>query len=273
MKRTTLIQFCTLIGLVALFYILLTVAIVILQTKGVEQWRMLMATTALQNIGIFIIPAIITARIFNPGQTMQVMNINRCPSFLQTLLVLLIYIASVPMLNSVVSWNENIPLPEWLSWMRELEEQMAATTEQLLNFTSVGQLIIAILLIGVLTGVGEEFIFRGTIQRLMIERNTNIHVAIWVTAFIFSAIHFQPLGFVPRMMLGAYFGYLLAWSGSLWLPILAHALNNSIAVVAYYNPAIESMPWLGETPTTVTCMISTVVTTILIYVFYRYAKR
>lgn len=269
MKHNTAKQYCTLIALVALFYLLLMVAIAIFTMKGVEQWRMLMATSALQNIGIFIIPAVITARIFNPGRTMQVMGINRLPGVVPTLLVLLIYITSIPMLNGIVTWNENWPLPEWLSWMHELEEQMAATTEQMLALTSVTRLIVAILLVGVLTGIGEEFIFRGTVQRLMSERNINIHVAVWVTAAIFSAIHFQPLGFVPRLLLGAYFGYLLAWSRCLWLPILAHALNNSVAVVAYYTPSIESMPWIGESVTTASFAISTTLTIALLYLFYR----
>ncbi len=272
MKHNTVKQFCTLIALVALFYLLLMVAITIFTLKGVEQWRMLMATSALQNIGIFIIPAVITARIFNPGKTMQVMGISRVPRVVPMLLVTLIYIASIPMLNGIVTWNENWPLPEWLSWMRDLEEQMAATTEQMLALTSVSRLIIAILLVGVLTGIGEEFIFRGTIQRLMTERNINIHVAVWVTATIFSAIHFQPLGFVPRLLLGAYFGYLLAWSRCLWLPILAHALNNSVAVIAYYNSSIETMSWLGESVTTTTFVISTFLTFTLLYIFYRYYR-
>lgn len=273
MKKNTTAQFCSLIGLVALFYVLTMLAMVIFQLKGVEQWRMLMASSALQNIGVFIIPAVITARIFNPGNTLRVMKIDSAPGLIPILLVLAIYVSSVPMLNGIVMWNENLPLPESLSWIRDMEDQMAATTEQMMALTSVGRLIIAILLIGVLTGIGEEFIFRGTIQRLISERNTNIHVAIWITAIIFSAIHFQPLGFVPRMLLGAYFGYLLSWSGSLWLPVLAHALNNSIAVIAYYNTSIETMVWLGESPTTVTFTISAIITALLMYIFYRYFRR
>lgn len=270
MKRKFSTQILTLLGLVMLFYLLLMVAVAILQLKGVEPWRMMMALTALQNIGLFIIPAVITVRIFNPSKAMKVMQINRLPSLWQVVMVLLIYIASAPMMNGIVLWNESWQLPEWLSWLREMEDAATATTEQMLNFTSVGQLITAILLVGVLTGIGEEFLFRGSLQRLMLEKKINPHVAIWITALIFSIVHMQAFGIVPRMLLGAYFGYLVVWSGSLWLPVLAHALNNSVAVAAYYDKSIETMPWIGAEPTAITFTISCVATALLLFVLGKY---
>ncbi len=59
-------------------------------------------------------------------------------------------------------------------------------------------------------------------------------MGIWVSAILFSALHMQFYGFFPRMLLGAFFGYLLLWSGSLWLPIIAHFVNNCVAVIFYY---------------------------------------
>ena len=97
-----------------------------------------------------------------------------------------------------------------------------------------GSLIVTVLMVGLMTGIGEELTFRGIIQSLVTEKSNNHHIAIWVTAIIFSAIHFQFFGFFPRMLLGAFFGYLMVWSGSIWLPIYAHFLNNSMAVVAAY---------------------------------------
>lgn len=270
MKRKFGTQILTLLGLVLLFYLLVMVAVVIFQLKGVEQWRMMMAITALQNIGMFIIPAVITAHIFNPSKAMKVMQINRLPGLWQVIVVLLIYVASAPMMNGIVLWNEGWQLPEWLSWLREMEDAAMAATEQMLNMTSVGQLIVAILLVGVLTGIGEEFLFRGSLQRLMIEKNINKHAAIWITALIFSVVHMQAFGVVPRMLLGAYFGYLVVWSGSLWLPVLAHALNNSVAVVGYYDKSIETMPWIGAEPTTLTFTASCIATAVLLFVLSKF---
>ncbi len=273
MNKKASIQIITLLGLIILFYLLTLVSMLIFQAKGVEPWRMLMATSALQNIGVFIIPAVITARIFNPGKTLQTLQLNRIPGFVHWVLMLLIYLASIPMMNAIVLWNEGWQLPETLSWMREMEDAAKVATEQMLNVTSIGQLLIVILIVGILTGVGEELIFRGSVQRLMLEKKINPHIAIWATAFIFSAIHFQAYGFVPRMLLGAFFGYTALWSGSLWLPIAAHALNNSLTTITYYEPTLEQMTWIGTEPTTTTVVCSTIATITLIVIYVRYYKQ
>ncbi|MBR2379074.1 MAG: CPBP family intramembrane metalloprotease [Bacteroidaceae bacterium] len=272
MNKKSSTQIFTLLGLVILFYLLTITAAFILQYKGVEMWRFLMATTALQNIGIFIIPAVITARIFNPGKTLQVMQIDRMPGLAHIGLMILIFMASIPAMSAIVQWNEGWQLPESLSWMRDMEEAAKQATEQLMNISSIGQLITVILIVGVLTGVGEEFLFRGSLQRLMIERNINIHIAVWVTAFIFSAIHMQAFGFVPRMLLGALFGYMVVWSGSLWLAVLAHALNNSLTTLAYYYPSLETAPWIGTEPTTITIIVSAIATLTLTFVYYKWVR-
>ncbi len=270
-------QFFTLLSIVLLFALLSTVAIIIFQLKGVEQWRMLMAASVIQNIGMFIIPAFITARIFNNGRTIQVLQLNRFPGFIHFILMLLIYIASIPMMNAIIEWNEAIKLPEsWAGieqWLRSQEDAALNATNTMLKLDNIGQLLIAILVMGVLTGVGEEIIFRGSLQRLIREQGINIHLAIWITAFVFSAIHMQFYGFVPRMLLGAFFGYMLIWSGSLWLPIIAHALNNSMAVLSYYNPTINDIFWMSESPSTTMIAISSMITIGLIYIYYRYAQK
>ena len=272
MIKKTSTQLFTLLGLVLLFYFLTIVSTVILQTKGVEMWRLMMASTTLQNIGIFIIPTIITARIFNPGKTMQAMHLNRLPGLAHIGLMLLIYFASIPAMSAIVTWNESWQLPEALSWMTDMEATAQDATEQLMEITSIGRLITVILVVGVLTGMGEEFLFRGSLQRLMVERNINIHVAVWVTAFIFSAIHLQAYGLVPRMLLGAFFGSMAVWSGSLWLPILAHALNNSLTTLTYYYPSFETAPWIGIEPSTLSIIVSFIATAVFVWVYYKWVR-
>ena len=108
--------------------------------------------------------------------------------------------------------------------------------------------MVNILIIAVIPALGEELLFRGVIQQLFLKWNGKVHLSIWLTAFIFSAVHMQFLGFFPRLILGAVLGYMLVWSGSLWLPIIAHFTNNAFAVVVTYfigvnkvDPSIESM--------------------------------
>ncbi|MBL0099594.1 MAG: CPBP family intramembrane metalloprotease [Saprospiraceae bacterium] len=104
----------------------------------------------------------------------------------------------------------------------------------LLTMDHPSDLVVNILLLGVLPGIGEELLFRGVIQKEIIEKWQNPHTAIWITAIIFSLFHFQVTGFIPKMMIGAILGYAYYYSGSLILPMIIHALNNSFATVSLY---------------------------------------
>ena len=116
--------------------------------------------------------------------------------------------------------------------MKAMEEASRQQINILLGEPSIGSLIISILIVGVLTGIGEELFFRGGLQNILRTCPMSPHLAIWITAVIFSAMHFQFYGFIPRVLLGAFFGYLAFWSKSIWLPIFAHTLNNSLVVIS-----------------------------------------
>jgi membrane protease YdiL (CAAX protease family) len=91
-----------------------------------------------------------------------------------------------------------------------------------------------LLMIGVIAAVGEELIFRGVLQRLMVGMVKNVHLAVVITAILFSAFHFQFFSFLPRFFLGIVLGYLLVYGRSIWYPILAHFINNAMGVIYYY---------------------------------------
>jgi membrane protease YdiL (CAAX protease family) len=135
-------------------------------------------------------------------------------------------------------WNSQMVLPEFLSgveqWMRDMETQLMELTNYLTDFQSIPELLSGILVIGVFAGVGEELFFRGLIQPKMQRYFQSPHLGIWITAFIFSAIHVQFYGFLPRMFLGALFGYLYHYTGSLFYPILGHILNNTFTLLLVY---------------------------------------
>jgi uncharacterized protein len=153
-------------------------------------------------------------------------------------LVLLTVLVSMPFNSLIIEWNADMTLPDALRsveiWMRDKEDQLAELTGFLTRFDSPPQLVIALLVIGVIPALGEEVLFRGVIQRKLAEQWVNVHVAIWVAAALFSAIHVQFYGFFPRMLLGALFGYLYYWTGSLWVAIFAHFVNNGFMVVMLY---------------------------------------
>ena len=118
--------------------------------------------------------------------------------------------------------------------MKNAEEEAKLLTEAFLKMENMGDLFINLFIVGFLAAFAEELMFRGVIQRLLSDWIKNKHLAIWIAALIFSAFHFQFYGFIPRMVLGALLGYLFMWSGSLWLPILAHFINNATAVIVQY---------------------------------------
>lgn len=149
--------------------------------------------------------------------------------------IVMCFILGMPFLNETVWLNSQLHLPSWLAaveeWMRSLEAEAGKTVDVLLGVHSVGGLVVNILVIGVLTGFCEEIFFRGTLQRVLSSHGVSCHLAVWVAAFVFSLLHFQFFGFLPRLLLGAFFGYIFVWTGSIWACALAHAIFNSITVV------------------------------------------
>lgn len=145
---------------------------------------------------------------------------------------------SLPVTNQLGTWNEGFRLggvfEKLGELMTSLEEQAASVTEQMLTVDTFGGLLFNLLVIALIPAVGEELTFRGVLQQSLTRGLKNPHVAIVLSAAIFSFIHFQFLGFLPRMFLGILLGYMFYVSGSLWTSILMHFVNNGTAVVVYY---------------------------------------
>ena len=129
-------------------------------------------------------------------------------------------------------------LPGWLSgveqWMIDKEDQADNLIDTLVSSNTFGTMMINLFIIALIPAIGEELIFRGVFQKIFVKLFKSGHLAIWVTAFIFSAIHFQFFGFIPRFILGLVFGYLFFWSGTLWLPVISHFINNAFPVILTY---------------------------------------
>ncbi|SFU04375.1 hypothetical protein SAMN04489724_3571 [Algoriphagus locisalis] len=153
-------------------------------------------------------------------------------------LVLLVCLAGMLFNTLLIYFNSQLVLPEFMSgiesWMRDMETQTMELTKFLTDFQTIPELLTGLVVIGLLAGIGEEMFFRGLIQPKMHLYTGNAHAGVWVTAFIFSAIHLQFYGFLPRLFLGGMFGYLYYYSGSLTYPIIAHIANNSITVLMVY---------------------------------------
>jgi uncharacterized protein len=196
-------------------------------------WYLLMLVQGVSHLFSYLIPGLLFWRLVEHRRWDDFSN--RPLSAVQSVgLVVLLTIAFMPFNGLVIEWNQQMDLPDTLApleqWMKQKEEDLSRITTFLTTFSSPLQLVIALLVIGVIAAIGEEVIFRGLLQRKLAQWTGNMHTAIWLAAIVFSAIHVQFYGFVPRVLLGALFGYLYVWSRNLWVPILAHFVNNGFTV-------------------------------------------
>ncbi|QCD43170.1 type II CAAX endopeptidase family protein [Duncaniella dubosii] len=267
-----------LIVALCLFSIFGSVIIGLIMRNGVSA-QSLRISTILQDCIIFILPAIVSALLISQYPA-RFLGIERRFTLMQIILAIAAMLMSIPAMNALVVLNENMTLPSIFSelerWMREAEEQAQSSVSILLGNQGIGSLIVNILIVGVLAGFSEELFFRGALQRILFSCKINPHGAIWITAIVFSAFHLQFFGFFPRLILGAYFGYLFYWSKSLWLPIILHVFNNSLVVFTlwYKNltgiPESETINHLGgDSPMQV--ITSIILTAFLLKCLFRYS--
>ncbi|MDD4514903.1 CPBP family intramembrane glutamic endopeptidase [Massilibacteroides sp.] len=183
----------------------------------------------------FLIPTLVLAWLCSDSPS-DYLSLRRRPSAKVFLLVLFGLLLLSPTINITSVLNKQLVLPPFLEslelWMQQKEKEMEDLVNLLINEAGIIALISNLFVIAFLAALTEEFFFRGAIQRIIEKWTNNHHVVIWSAAILFSAIHIQFYGFIPRMILGAYFGYLLYWSKSIWVPVFAHFLNNAVAVFA-----------------------------------------
>lgn len=188
-----------------------------------------------QTVATFLLPPVICAWMWDAGRKpFQWLRLDRGAKGRVFVWAVAVMVCAIPGINLLADLNSRVELPESLDFIEQIlkrqEDAAAALTERFLAADNIGGLILNIGLMALLPAMAEEWSFRGTLQQIL-GRN---HLAIWVTAFVFSAIHMQFYGFIPRMLMGALFGYVFVWTGSLWVPVTMHFTNNCMAVLAYY---------------------------------------
>lgn len=212
-----------------------------------QELSFLKLSQVITSIGVFIIPSLILKEI-SGFSFLKELKVNFSSYLLLILISSLVMILQNPLINLLAQWNASLNLPEWLfgvqQWMETSEAQAEILTEKFLKMNNVSDLLITLFIIAVIPALGEELLFRGTIQPIIQQIYKNQHIAIWLTAFIFSFIHFQFFGFLPRFLLGAFLGYLYIWGKSLVFPIVAHFSNNGLAVLLSYAKQNSILPAL-----------------------------
>jgi membrane protease YdiL (CAAX protease family) len=188
-------------------------------------------------LGVFVLPALFFARM-SDRKPLTFLRLTVFPKVGWLLLAMCMMVVAGPLINLMGELNSRMNLPSTLAgvqkWMQVQENDAARLTTAFLKADGISGLVINLIIVALLAAIGEEFLFRGVLQGLLFDWMKNRHVAIWVTAIVFSAFHVQFFGFLPRMALGAMLGYLYVWSGSLWVPVLAHFTNNAFGVIITY---------------------------------------
>ena len=244
------------------------------------KWLQFMQTTA-----TFLLPPILCAWLWDEGhKPFRWLKMDVPVQWQNILLAVVIMVCAVPGINLLADLNSRVELPKSLEFIEQIlksqEEAAAALTERFLQADNIGGLLLNIGLMALLPAFSEELSFRGTLQQIIYKdqsgtvQSTKVHLAIWITAFIFSAIHMQFYGFVPRMLLGAMFGYVFVWSGSLWVPITMHFVNNGLAVLVYYlmgesENTKNIADTLGAGDTWYLGVFSILITSLGLLIFYR----
>lgn len=241
--------FVTLSCLLIFFFIVLLLAVPIFNLSYAEAKQYIISGPDLNNViiakffqifqsvGVFIIPSFILAFIFH-GNFWEYLKLRNSPHISYVILSILSIIISVPVINYISYLNSNIDFPEFMGILEDkiidMENEAGHLMESFLDTQTIKGFITNIIMICILPAIGEELLFRGIFQRLFIEWTKNAHIGILLGALLFSFIHLQFFGFLPRLLLGIYFGYLFIWSRTIWLPVIAHFFNNAFAVVYYY---------------------------------------
>jgi len=198
-------------------------------------------------VGLFVVPGIVWAYYYDYSTSWEPLGFHHKTRTKNYIVTALLMLAVLPLVYVVYQLNQQVELPAaWSSLEKSLQEAEASSEKTIdLLLTAKGSMgfVLNIIVIALLPAISEELIFRGVLQNILRKAVANPHLAVWVTALIFSAIHMQWYGFVPRMLLGALFGYLYFWSGQLSLAVLAHFVNNAVAVVFEYVSKAAKSPF------------------------------
>ncbi len=223
----------SIVGLIATMVLMLILQIV--DSTLIELW-VLKVFQLLQGILVFGLPAWLCAYLWSQNSA-NYLSIKKPYHYSNWVTAVIIIIGAFPIVNLLSYLNNAIELPAYMAplemWMRAMEMSANALIEEFMQTRGIWALLFNLLVMAITPAICEEMLFRGVIQRIL-GNALGKHWGIWLSAFIFSFIHLQFYGFFPRLLLGALFGYMLLYSGSLWIPIVAHFTHNALSIIIYY---------------------------------------
>jgi len=211
-------------------------------TAKVIEPRMIPVIRGLQIVqffALFLIPCLICAYLFSekPGRHLGFKPPHATAFIFAGILLMIV---AYPFSGLLGELNRIIPLPtSWETWVAEKETDAAKSMKAMLGGQSIQTLIINLIVIAGLAAVGEELLLSGMVQRIFTRMFKSPWAGIIVAAVLFSALHMQFKGFLPRVALGIILGAIYWYSGSLWVAILAHFFYDAVLILlVYFNPSL-----------------------------------
>lgn len=178
----------------------------------------------------FFVPAALFTYLWQPYPATY-LGLKPVPKGIQILIALFAMYGVFPLAGLLGEWNETWPISQSARDMQAMAEKLLTV---MLRMPTMKDLFINLLLVAIIPAIGEELFFRGVLQRLIIKSTRKVWLGVFITSILFSAIHGEVLGFMPRVLLGFGLGAIYVISGNLWLSIFAHILNNGSQVVMLY---------------------------------------
>jgi membrane protease YdiL (CAAX protease family) len=219
---------------------------------------------AFSSVLLFILPVVLYASLTFTGNYWYFLGFKNAEKSNMYVLAVVGILLALPFVFWLGDLNQKIPLPDQLIKMEEQSSQQMAA---FLKIRSSLDIVINVFIIALLPAICEELFFRGVLQRIIIQMTRNPWVGIVITAVLFSALHMQFMGFLPRMFLGIVLGAFYWFSGSIWTSMIAHFVNNAVQVIiaSYVPKYIDKNP---ETP-----ILAAVVSGIVIWAILWYFQK
>lgn len=226
------------------------------------------------SLGGFLLSAILFTK-FETGTIGRSMHLDVAPKLSLVLLTAVAIVLAQPLIEFLVELSKGLSSSPALQPLRELEEKEAAFMQGLLNYTGLGRFVLTATVVALIPALSEEFFFRGLIMRTMLRGKTNVALAIIVSGLLFAIVHVQLSNFLAIWVLGCFLGYLYYISNSLWLPVIAHFINNFLTVLLkyLYSTGNISKDFAEASSPLWLTLIGTALFTLCIFMFYKWREK
>ena len=276
LKKTTTAEKIFIIAALLVVGLILTavlsVGIVFISNAcNISELNMLRISQITSQLLLFVFPPLLYACLVNE-KPIASLQFNKTKTYWLLLGLAMMY-AILPLNTVFAEWNADVKLPESMKaleeMMKSLQDAAQETTEKMLNVNNIGGLIINLIMVAGLAAIGEELLFRSLLQTSLVKICKNAHIGIFIASAVFSFIHFEFYGFLPRLVLGLLLGYMFYFSKSIWVPMLMHFVNNGTIVVLYFlnNKDITNidLDTFGKTSTPI--LIASIIAMIALFYF------